>query len=109
MLREIIRGELAQIINDDLEIKISEPERSENGDYSTNVAFLLAKKEGRKLQEVAKELALRLSSGQFAERVAAKNGFVNIFLKKRGKKKKNSQRKKRKSMLILSRQTPPGL
>jgi len=81
MLREIIRGELAKIINDDLEIKISEPERSENGDYSTNVAFLLAKKEGRKLQEVAKELALRLSSGQFAERVAAKNGFVNIFLK----------------------------
>ena len=69
MLREIIREELAKIIKEDVEIKISEPERAENGDYASNVAFSLAKSSGRKPQEIAEELAQKFSS-KIAERIA---------------------------------------
>lgn len=81
MLREIIREELAKIIKEDVEMKISEPERSENGDFSTNVAFALAKNEGRKPQEIAEKIAVKLSKPKSVAKAVAKNGFVNIFLK----------------------------
>ena len=81
MLREILRKEISKVIGGDADFKISEPERAENGDFSTNAAFLLAKKRGQKPQDIAQELAEQLASSKIVKRSEAKNGFVNIFLK----------------------------
>ena len=80
MLRDALAREISKIAGG-VEIKISEPERPENGDFSTNAAFLRAKKEGRKPQDIAQELAEQLASSKIVKRSEAKSGFLNIFLK----------------------------
>ena len=57
------------------------------GDYSTNMAFVLAKKDGKDPMEVGEKLATELSkdkdlAGVFEKIEAVKPGFVNFFLKR---------------------------
>ncbi len=68
-----------------IEAKISEPDRPENGDFSTNVAFLPAKSSGRKPQEIAKEIKEKLSASKslqnYVEKIeVAGGGFINFYL-----------------------------
>ncbi|MBI4059588.1 arginine--tRNA ligase, partial [Candidatus Giovannonibacteria bacterium] len=86
MLRDILKGKISKIIGEDADFKISEPERAEFGDFSTNVAFLLAKKMANPPaggpQEIADELAAKLlKSSKIVSKAEAQNGFLNIFLK----------------------------
>src|SRR3989344_5590189 len=57
------------------------------GDYSTNIAFVLAKKEGKNPMKTGEELAVELSKDKelsdiFEKIEAVKPGFVNFSLKK---------------------------
>ncbi|MBI2609665.1 arginine--tRNA ligase [Candidatus Giovannonibacteria bacterium] len=89
MLKDKISKEIKRAVaevskgEEGFEFKVSEPERSENGDFFTNAAFSLSRKLKKPPQEVAESLALRLRRGRYTliERSEAKNGFVNIFLK----------------------------
>ncbi len=98
MLREILKDEISKIVREMLsgdklpEIsaqgepasgwKITEPERPENGDYTTNVAFLLAKILGKSPADIGAELKEKLERvSKIIDRVEIKNGFLNIFLK----------------------------
>ncbi len=53
------------------------------GDYSSNVAFLVAKKEGKKPAEVAEAIKTQLSDAlvDVCDVQVAPNGFLNFFLK----------------------------
>ena len=85
MLRDLLREELAKVIKEDIQITVSEPERPENGDYTTNAAFLIAKKEDRKPHEVAEELKSKLekSSSNIVEKIdIGGSGFLNFWVKK---------------------------
>ncbi|MDP3784672.1 MAG: arginine--tRNA ligase [bacterium] len=78
MLRNILRKEISKIVGAEIEVKISEPERAEFGDFSTNAAFALSKTP----KEFAEKLAEKLSkSSKIIQRAESKNGFINIFLK----------------------------
>ncbi len=52
------------------------------GHLTTNLAFKLAKKAGKKPPEVALEIASAIEKDERVERVEVAGGFVNIFLKK---------------------------
>jgi arginyl-tRNA synthetase len=56
-----------------------EQAQKEHGDYASNVAFLMAKKEGRNPSDVAKELIGKIESNLFCK-IEEKNGFLNFFL-----------------------------
>ncbi len=53
--------------------------KEEHGDYASNVAFLLAKKEKKNPSIVAKELKKKIKSDVFSK-IEEKNGFLNFFL-----------------------------
>lgn len=75
-LLETIRSLYSLEING---FSLEQPREESYGDYATNVAFLLAKSLRRNPQEIAQEVAQRLSNESFL--AEALKGFINIRLK----------------------------
>lgn len=84
MFRKFIKDEISKIAPDGTNFSVEVPEAAEHGDYASNVAIVLAKKEGKNPKEVAEAVALRLRSGQLSricEKVEiAGPGFLNFFI-----------------------------
>jgi len=60
--------------------QIEHPERKELGDYSTNLAFLIAKELKEKPIEIANRIATSVKKEKIFERVEVKEpGFINFF------------------------------
>ncbi|TSC97338.1 MAG: arginyl-tRNA synthetase [Parcubacteria group bacterium Greene1014_47] len=94
----MIREELQQIIFNAIgkefklskeEIFLEHPENSDHGDYSTNVALILAKQLGKPPREVAEEIRSHILNTKYKildtsiEKVeVAGPGFINFFFKK---------------------------
>src|SRR3989344_7451671 len=89
MFRKLIRDEIEKIVPPGTNFSVEVPEISEHGDYSSNVALLLAKKEGKNPKEVAEELKKKLlspaSGGAKWEKIeVAGPGFLNFFILQSG-------------------------
>ncbi len=78
-VKQFLKEQIAQAVQG-VEFVILAPPDSKLGDYSTNAAFLLAKKLGKKPVEVADELKGKLKIEGTSVEVAP-NGFINFFLK----------------------------
>lgn len=75
-LRQILKN-LTQINN----FEILEPSQEDFGDYSSNLAFILAQKKHSQPQKIAEQLAARLRKEKLFSRVeVAGEGFLNFFL-----------------------------
>jgi arginyl-tRNA synthetase len=82
MLRDDLARDISVVLGAESGVHLTKPERRENGDWSTNAPFLLAKKLSRKPDEIAADAAAKLSeSSKMIERAEAKGGFLNIFVK----------------------------
>jgi len=86
-IEKIIQNALKELKNElgDFElpeISLEHPENAEHGDYSTNIAFALARQLGKTPQEVAEAIKLKIQSSKSKtiERVEAVAGFVNFYL-----------------------------
>jgi arginyl-tRNA synthetase len=63
------------------EFQVEHPEKKEFGDYSTNLAFLIAKKLKKKPSETANQIAKSVEKEKIFEKVEVKDpGFINFFL-----------------------------
>src|SRR4030042_5851411 len=63
------------------EIELELPENDLFGDYSTNIALILAKKEGKNPQELASELVEKINQESgLPAKVEANAGFINFWL-----------------------------
>jgi arginyl-tRNA synthetase len=63
------------------EFQVEHPEKKEFGDYSTNLAFLIAKELKKKPSEIANQIAKSVEKEKIFERVEVKEpGFINFFL-----------------------------
>lgn len=85
-MKELIKtllGDIIRKITPDFrdEILVETPPNKENGDYTANIAFRLAKIIHKSPQAVAEELAKKIRSREFSK-IEAKNGFINFFLSK---------------------------
>lgn len=84
MVRNLIRQKLEdKFPNIDFDILV--PTNPEMGDYSTNIAFVLAKKEGRNPEEIGKEVIKDFNKegdfkAMFSKIEFAKPGFINFYL-----------------------------
>lgn len=65
------------------EAEIEQPDNENFGDYSTNAALKLAKKEGKNPREVAEEIVKNLAQEKIFEKIEiAGVGFINFYLSK---------------------------
>ncbi len=86
-MTEKIAKILKSVINEDVDVSVSASERFGFGHYSSNVAFKLAKIQGKSPLQVANELAEKLSSPStgsgsiFTKIEAVAPGFINFWLK----------------------------
>lgn len=72
MLRDELIKEISGAVGGGVDIKLVEPERLENGDFSTNVAFKVGN---------AESIAEKLRKSELVKEIAVKNKFINIFIK----------------------------
>ena len=81
--KQILKEELSNLM-DGLSFDVLTPPDPKLGDYSTNIAFLVAKKEGKKPADVASELKDKLVGGPIVSMFdiqVAPNGFLNFYAK----------------------------
>jgi len=81
-----IRGLLKNALNE-LDIKIDEillehPIDVKHGDFSTNVAMIIAKKEGKSPKELAENIVKNIKKDKNIEKVEIAGGFINFYLSK---------------------------
>lgn len=68
-------------INEEVNFSIEHPEDFKNGDYSTNVAMVYAKKIGKNPKELAEEIVKSMSEMDFVSKIqVAGAGFINFYL-----------------------------
>jgi arginyl-tRNA synthetase len=86
----MIKREIEKIIKDcsGEDGKVEKP-ISDHGDYASNVAFDIAKKEKRNPNQIAEELKNKIKSDLF-EKVEVKGGFLNFFISEDALKKELS-------------------
>src|SRR3989344_2042291 len=99
MFRAQIKEEIKKIVGEDVVFSVERPENQEHGDYSSNVALILAtrldsrqarqEKEGKNPKEMAEELKNKLLSNPIAKWVEridiAGPGFLNFWISREGK------------------------
>lgn len=86
-LTDLIKNKIDKAIGQSyphLEIELEQKNVSTFGDFSTNIAFTLAKQSGKKPIEIAQEIKLKLEKEKdiFEKVETAGGGFVNLFLNK---------------------------
>src|SRR3990170_8192517 len=90
-VREIIKGAVQGVADDGVlkkikevpEVLVEKPKKEGFGDFSTNVAMLIAPIEGRPPREIAAAVSQRVSEAPEVERCeVAGPGFINIFMRK---------------------------
>lgn len=80
MFRKVIRKEIEKVVPEGTKFVVEIPENLEHGDYASNVAMILAKKEGKNPKEVAEEIKSKLQI-KIIERIDIANaGFLNFFI-----------------------------
>lgn len=89
MIKQDIKLLISQILEDlkfsMADFVIEHPDELSHGDYSTNVALIIAKQEGKKPQEIAEILrdAFENQKPKYIEKIeVAGPGFINFFLSK---------------------------
>lgn len=84
MFRKLIKDEISKIVPAGTNFSVEVPEIAEHGDYASNVAFVLAKKENRNPREVTEEIKtklLRSPTSKWMEKIEiAGPGFLNFFI-----------------------------
>lgn len=84
MIQEEIKNEIKRALNKlglKTEINLEHPEDLSHGDYSTNVAMVLAKGVGKNPRELAEEISSEIKSDLFSRVEVAGPGFINFYLK----------------------------
>ena len=62
------------------EIQLDRPKDDRFGDWTTNIAMILAKKIGRNPVEIAKEIAERIKTDEEIAKVEVVGGYINFYL-----------------------------
>jgi len=82
-IRSEIKEMISEIVGENVQFTVEIPENTNYGDYATNIALMLAKKEKRNPADVAREIISKLQSlnSKFFGKIEVANGFINFYLK----------------------------
>jgi len=80
-IKKIVKDAAGSLFNTTSDFSVEIPEDKKNGDYSTNVALILAKKLGKSPMEVGKQIIEKIGvSKNFSKIEVVNPGFVNFFI-----------------------------
>jgi arginyl-tRNA synthetase len=82
MIKEQIKNLIKKAVKtEDFSVEI--PEEKAHGDYASNIALILAKKQGKNPIEIANAIISKLDiqNSNFLDHAEVANGFINFFLK----------------------------
>jgi arginyl-tRNA synthetase len=84
-IRNLIKDALKKLNLKIKSIVLEHPADLKMGDYSSNIAMTLAKREKKNPKELAEKIATEMSKMPFdrVEKIEAKNGFINFYLSKK--------------------------
>ncbi|MFH2085878.1 MAG: arginine--tRNA ligase [bacterium] len=101
IIKEILERAIKQLSLPSVKFSVDHPKEEKNGDYSTNLALLLAKQMGKSPREVAEKIVEKMQECMNAEMQksiekieVAGAGFINFYLKQEfflGEAKKASE------------------
>ncbi len=82
-MKETLKQLIRETINEEIDFVVEHPVDFKNGDYSTNVAMVLAKRKQANPKQIAEEIVLKLNGLKLEEIEkieVAGPGFINFFL-----------------------------
>lgn len=86
-MKEIVKKKISEAVGkiyegeiDSLNYTVEIPKKSENGDFATNVAFLLAKELRKAPSKIAEDILRNLDDSFFHKVEIAGGGFINFFI-----------------------------
>lgn len=91
MIRDLVNKALTELKLETVDFGVSHPKEESHGDYSANVAMILAKKLGKNPRELAQEIVSKILDSRLQTPVIEKvevagppagGGFINFYLKK---------------------------
>ena len=77
----MIKHEIKKLIDKDIDFTVEKPRQQGFGDYSSNIAMVLAKKTGKNPVDIAEEIKSSIKTDLF-EKIEIINGFINFYLSK---------------------------
>lgn len=80
LIKSVIDQVLKKFDTNKINYVIEIPKKAENGDFSTNVAFVLSKHLKRNPLDIANEIVSSLDKKNFSKVEVASPGFINFFL-----------------------------
>jgi len=80
LIKKTIDDALLKYCSSNIDYTIEIPKKAENGDFSSNIAFILSKQLRRKPFDIANELTNLIDKSNFSKVEVAQPGFINFFL-----------------------------
>ncbi|MCX8084776.1 MAG: arginine--tRNA ligase [Calditerrivibrio sp.] len=80
IIKDALDRAILSFYNETIDYIVEIPKKAENGDFATNVAFVLSKKLKKNPIEIAEEIVSKLDKNSFSKVEVAKPGFINFFL-----------------------------
>lgn len=82
IIRDLVNTALSELQLDAVEFSVTHPKEELHGDYSVNVAMILAKQVGKNPRELAQQIVEAIKPNEVVEKVeVAGPGFINFYLK----------------------------
>jgi len=83
IVKDQIRDIISKTVREKVDFVVESPEIKNYGDYATNIALILAKKQDKNPQEVANSIISKLKAqdSELFSKIEVVNGFINFFLK----------------------------
>jgi len=79
-IKSQIKNIISEATGEEVEFTVEKPEVSDYGDYATNIALILAKKQKKEPLEIAQQIKAKIKSDLFEKIEVIKPGFINFFL-----------------------------
>lgn len=80
MMKEEIKKIVEKVVGQDVpDFSVEIPGDKNHGDYSTNIALILAQKSGKNPKEIAEDIKAKIKSDLF-KKIEVVNGFINFFI-----------------------------
>lgn len=82
IIRDLVNQALKELQSDPVDFSVTHPREESHGDYSVNVAMILAKQVGKNPRELAQQIVESIGESEEIEKVEiAGPGFINFYLK----------------------------
>jgi len=105
-MNQWLRQKIQEIVGEGVVFSVLTPPDQKLGDYSTNVAFMLAKRDGKNPILLAQEVVGKFADDAAFEKVEAVNGYINFFLSEKLLENHSAAKAEERGKVIVEYSSP---